>query len=693
MDANDIPDLPKFDHMVDKSGDSSPKTPEENMTDWLDSMADVLGEAAKADETAKIADDDESTTSIVEYGDEDASSTYTLEEYSDLPPWIGVKKEDDAKPEPVLSPSDTDIVIAGGGGGGGVGGTITVPPVAPTHIGKSGISVGVGTGAGVVPGGGSVGAGISVTTTRWLPGESTHIESNWYDKPNSFEREYAYNNGGLSRGTGVFTTGSRAYELQRKMRTICEGTASITYFTSGIPRQIRLGSATVQRYTYDVINERLVHSSVRGAFRNKNLADFTHFYADAARNLAMLDGKFSQTHRPMFGFHPDASVLGVNISHQPSTFDTIDLIRHMWDQYSGEAFSDDDEDTPAWNPNRNSSVFEKLKSSKTTNACEKKMHDDIYASIDVNDIVHVHYAEKAVINNVKGRKKISKDDLVKEANRNIEEKISIGKAGTYDRPNGEKYIARKVSVGSGATIYDVQMIQKAREQAINVLLSGRPGTGKTALCEAALENLQTIECDASTEAADFIGSYVPTGHDTFEWKFGPLAVAAMNGWPLLVDEIAMCDPRELPVVYSAMDGRKKIHITSNPEIGTIDIKDGFYVIGACNPDVPGAIMSDALLSRFPLQLEVTTDYSLLKQMGVDNDIIVVSANLAKQVEAGTVLKAPQTRELLAYKKLKETFGLEAALANFVGTADPSDIDTYITVVSTSFGKKVSKIKI
>jgi nitric oxide reductase NorQ protein len=270
------------------------------------------------------------------------------------------------------------------------------------------------------------------------------------------------------------------------------------------------------------------------------------------------------------------------------------------------------------------------------------------------------------------------------------------KRTSFLRPTGEAYFARMVN----ATQHDVGLLQTSRGRTLRenlyVLFYGEPGTGKTACVDAAFPDLVTLSGDGDTTTDDFVGSWVQLPDGTYEWVDGPLVLAmegdGTNGFPFFIDEIALIDTKVMSIVYSAMDGRGEIRIKTNPARGIVKARPGFYVVGACNPHAPGAKMSEALLSRFSIHVEATTDYDLAKAIGVPSKMVTVAKNLDSKRNGGEVSWAPQMRELLAFKTTAERHSVDLAVANVIGIAPEDDRPIVADVISRAFGAAVANLR-
>ena len=260
-----------------------------------------------------------------------------------------------------------------------------------------------------------------------------------------------------------------------------------------------------------------------------------------------------------------------------------------------------------------------------------------------------------------------------------------GRRGPVTRPNGEQYFPRRLA---GAT--DVDVLHRLRDKRIPVLLYGPPGTGKTAMVEAAFPDLLTITGTGDTVVEDFLGNFIPLPGGGYEFVYGPLVQAMREGRALLIDDATLIPPKVLAVLYPAMDGRRVIHIPGYRN-ERVEAVDGFYVIAGHNPGVHGAVLTEALASRFDVHIEVTTDFDLAKHLGVPAAAITAAQALNADLATGKVTWAPQLRELLGFTRVRKSLGLPAAIANLAGRAPEDDRTAVSKALSDAFGTTVTAL--
>ena len=107
--------------------------------------------------------------------------------------------------------------------------------------------------------------------------------------------------------------------------------------------------------------------------------------------------------------------------------------------------------------------------------------------------------------------------------------------------------------------------------------------------------------------------------------------------------------------------------------------------------VHGAVLSEALASRFAAQIQVSTDYDMARVLKIDPKAVQVARNLATRQASGEIGWAPQLRELIAYQRIADVLGADAAVANLVGIAPDEDRDVVAAAVAAVFGRRISPL--
>ena len=259
--------------------------------------------------------------------------------------------------------------------------------------------------------------------------------------------------------------------------------------------------------------------------------------------------------------------------------------------------------------------------------------------------------------------------------------------GPVTRPGGQVYRPRVL-----AGMADIEALRTLRAEGVPSLLAGPPGTGKTSLVEAAFPDLVTVAGDGDTTVGDFVGEYTQKPDGTYEFIYGPLIRAMREGRVLFIDDATLISPAVLAVCYPAMDGRREVIVKAHKG-EAITAADGFYVVAGHNPGVHGAVLTQALSSRFTFQFDVATDFDLARSLGIDSRAITAARNLATRQANGETGWAPQLRELLAFAKITKIFGLDTALANLAGVAPAEDRDVVAETLAKTFGKTVAPLSL
>ena len=124
------------------------------------------------------------------------------------------------------------------------------------------------------------------------------------------------------------------------------------------------------------------------------------------------------------------------------------------------------------------------------------------------------------------------------------------------------------------------------EQNRHMVLWGASGCGKTALMRS-LQNqrgqndMLTVHMHKSMDSRALVGTYVCSSQaGEFQWKQGPLTIAALQGKWLCIEEINAA-PQEALALFASIAETSKLNV---PGRGMLDVKPGFVMFGLCTQE-------------------------------------------------------------------------------------------------------------
>lgn len=223
---------------------------------------------------------------------------------------------------------------------------------------------------------------------------------------------------------------------------------------------------------------------------------------------------------------------------------------------------------------------------------------------------------------------------------------------SFDPDSGGLYMSRD---GIGDHDSDVETIaawlDAPRTIVGAVFLRGEPGTGKTALVEAAVtyadRELTTIVCTPDHTKDSLFLRFVgegngDVGRDGSKTPFtlGSLPYAVKHGHTLYLDEFMLLVDGLKPIIYSLADGRRFLP-EGNVDGSALEIHPNFRLILSSNPDVRGASLPEPVGSRCAgTTLTIDTSAEMLRDLGIDDSLVAAWETLGN-----SGLWRPQIREL------------------------------------------------
>ena len=224
-----------------------------------------------------------------------------------------------------------------------------------------------------------------------------------------------------------------------------------------------------------------------------------------------------------------------------------------------------------------------------------------------------------------------------------------------------------------------QILEKAYETGLFVLIIGPKGTGKTSLVRDFANkkgvNLESINFSLRTRESHLIGTKT-LNDGTVSFDEGLLIKSMREGDMLYLDEINSAEADVLLRLDEALDDRRQIALKeSTGEV--VKAKENWFVVATINPLTHSGTkeLPPQLLSRFPVRIRLeyppeNIELEIVKKhvSGHEAEIIqaIKLANTLRQAAAVEELfYSPSLRETIAFGKLLEKGMSAREAANFV----------------------------
>jgi len=225
----------------------------------------------------------------------------------------------------------------------------------------------------------------------------------------------------------------------------------------------------------------------------------------------------------------------------------------------------------------------------------------------------------------------------------------------------------------------IQIIDKAYEAGLFVIIIGPKGTGKTSLVRDFAKmknvNLESINFSLRTRESHLIGTKTLTD-GTVSFEEGILIKSMKVGDILYLDEINSAEADVLLRLDEALDDRRQIVLKeSTGEM--VKAKENWFVVATINPLTHSGTkeLPPQLLSRFPVRIR-------LEYPPEDTELEIVKKHVSGKHEleiiqaiklANTLRQAAAVEELFYSPSLRETIAFGKLLDKGMSPKDTADI--------------------
>lgn len=252
------------------------------------------------------------------------------------------------------------------------------------------------------------------------------------------------------------------------------------------------------------------------------------------------------------------------------------------------------------------------------------------------------------------------------------DELSLAMISVPDPKWAKQYVNRSIDGVQDWVIYD-----HAKANAINVLLEGGAGSGKTISVQsyASARGLRyfNVSSNNGIDPSQLFGRWIPKADGQgYQWQDGAVTQLFRYGGVLLINEVNFLPVRVSTVLFSGLDYRREIQLLENGG-EVIKAHPDLLIVADMNNGYRGTqALNQAFNDRFGIKLEFNYDRAIEIKVVKNKALLTLADQLRVQYDIEEIATPISTRGLVDFISNAKHFGIDFAITCYVNGFDKEE---------------------